>query len=511
MNPTVASDAFFDTLNDSQREAVEEKSPHLLIVAGPGTGKTHTLVHRIARICPDLSAGQQALAITFTNKAAAEMRERLHKLYASTQQKAFIGTFHSFCWQLIRRFSFQCGIHKDYQLVDEMVMEEAAKSLWPQLSKKKRKELLNRISWHKSVEFEKEGFQELADYNAHLKELEYLDYDDVIVTAIKLLEDDPLRQSIQQQYPFIFVDEYQDINPAQHKLLLHLVGPKSSLTAIGDPLQAIYGFRGSSVKYFDSFASDFPGAKTAYLADNYRSPKNILSASSQVMAKGDYAITPLTAQMYAQGHLIVHGCAAERAEAEYVVHTIERLIGGTSLFSHDSLRVESADVGEFGFDDIAILYRLNAQVPALLEAFERSGLPYHIASKQIEDDVCPSRGGDVTIEAAKVSLMTLHAAKGLEFPVVFIVGCEENILPLSLEGMSSDIEEERRLFYVGMTRAKKRLYLTHTKKRTLFGKRMNNPLSRFVEDIEAKLKQYEQAERKFKKKEERQISLFKDY
>jgi len=157
------------------------------------------------------------------------------------------------------------------------------------------------------------------------------------------------------------------------------------------------------------------------------------------------------------------------------------------------------------------LYRMNSIGQALKGAFERSGIPYQFSMPKFPDsldDICPNRGYDVNIEAEKVSLMTLHAAKGLEFSAVFIIGCEENILPLSLGEMTSDIEEERRLFYVGMTRAKTRLYLTHAKRRFLYGRAMNNLTSRFVLDIEEKLKQYEQTQKRFKKKKERQMSLF---
>jgi len=246
------------------------------------------------------------------------------------------------------------------------------------------------------------------------------------------------------------------------------VGSDTQITAIGDPNQAIYGFRGSDVGFFESFKDDFSGAKILSLSDNYRSSQNLLSASSQVMASARAAHVPqLVAKIYSRGKLIIKECPTDRAEAEYVVHNIEKMIGGTSMFSQDSGRVDTDEEAEVSFSDIAVLYRLKSQAYLLEEAFDRSGIPYHISgttSKKNEDEICPTRGEDVTFEGEKVSLMTIHSAKGLEFSVVFIVGCEESILPLDLEGLTSEVDEERRLFYVGMTRAKTGLFLTKAKK-----------------------------------------------
>ena len=234
------------------------------------------------------------------------------------------------------------------------------------------------------------------------------------------------------------------------------------LTAIGDANQSIYGFRGSRVELFHRFQEDFPPAQILTLQENYRSAPSLLAASGQVMGG-----VQLLAKLSTQGKLVIHQAATDRAEADYVAHQIEKLIGGldmnTSRRACDSL------------GDIVILYRLNAQRHVLGQALEHLGIPYQIAQKPqkaevySDEDALGQNEEELEYNVEKVSLMTLHAAKGLEFPVVFIIGCEDNLLPLDLIGMKGDPQEERRLFYVGMTRAKEHLYLTHAKRRQLFG------------------------------------------
>ena len=195
------------------------------------------------------------------------------------------------------------------------------------------------------------------------------------------------------------------------------------------------------------------------------------------------------------------------------MHQIERLVGGTSMFSQDSGRVESGETAELTFGDVAVLYRLNSQRVALEEALHRTGIPYHLNAEKLsdrpEDLINSFRYAEEDDKIDKVSLMTIHAAKGLEFPVVFIVGCEESIIPLNLEGLVSDIEEERRLFYVGMTRAKERLFLLYTQKRMLYGQARSHRPSRFLSDIEDALKSIDRpAARKKKRKDQDQMRLF---
>jgi len=271
------------------------------------------------------------------------------------------------------------------------------------------------------------------------------------------------------------------------------------------------------VKYFAAFPQDFWGAKVLQLEENYRSARNILAASAQVMAEGSHGFVPaLVARIYEEGRLTIQESASDKAEAEYVVHQIEKMVGGTSMFSRDSGRVEHSADGVLGFGDVAVLYRLNSQRRALVEAFSRSGMPFFVAGQikdeedeEIADDLYFSRDRETPVAADKVMLMTIHAAKGLEFSAVFITGCEQNILPLDMEGMSADSNEERRLFYVGMTRAKQWLFLTRAQKRVLYGKVRQNAASPFLLDIEEELKEHDRASGKpRKKKNNQQMELF---
>jgi len=379
-----------------------------------------------------------------------------------------------------------------------------------------------------------------------------------------------------------------------------LGGGGANLCVIGDPDQAIYGFRGADRRYFLRFEQDYPGARTFYLSRNYRSSQAILDAAMQVIGRNpDRKSVELLAQFADEVKLDVYRAPTDKAEAEYVVHQIEQLVGGTSYFSLDSARVTGeTPAAARSFADFAVLYRLSAQSRLLIEAFDRSGIPYqtvgqaplssHKAVREVLAHlwrlynprapllVAQSRGlrhdvssdgmavarlieqiaaqiaeerrkpysdadaerlrqlarravpfgdrlGDfleaISLEsetdaydprADRVALMTLHAAKGLEFPVVFIVGCEEGLLPYQRKGEATDIEEERRLFYVGLTRARHKVVLTHAARRVLFGQFMENPPSRFVGDIAAALKEVQ--ERKYRppqrKPESGQMSLF---
>jgi DNA helicase-2/ATP-dependent DNA helicase PcrA len=385
------------------------------------------------------------------------------------------------------------------------------------------------------------------------------------------------------------VDEFQDVNLAQYRLLQLLTGPDSNICLIGDPDQAIYGFRGATPEFFHQFSRDFPPVETLNLSRNYRSTQLILDASEQVIEKSPVSErVKIWSDFVDKTKLSVYRADSDRAEAEYTVHEIEKLVGGTSYFSIDSERVNDDDnLSGLTFADFAVLYRLGAQSQPLIEAFQRSGIPYQtigqtplveykevrtvlaclwflynpklsfhleqLATKKqvqsitsflaaIEDSTTTSvsvlidqihqvlteqsilvideksserlqqlsrraapfenRLGDflesMALEketdlydprADRVTLMTLHAAKGLEFPVVFIVGCEETLLPYQRGDEEPDIEEERRLFYVGMTRAQQRLVLTHAVSRYLFGQQMNNLPSRFLDDIEQALKE----------------------
>ena len=661
-------------LNEDQMKAVTHREGHLLIVAGPGTGKTHTLTHRMAYLARHETTPGRMLAVTFTNKAAGELKARLAALLdgqdgtTATDGKAgaaaMVGTFHGICLALMRQWSRHASIPFSLSVATPDDQERLARAQWPLDNAVQLRRRLEEVARWKASGRSGEIPDAVSAYTRLLRRHGLLDFDDVILETTKLLRsDERFRQNVHERFHYVFVDEYQDINPAQHDLLKILVEGGARMTAIGDPNQAIYGFRGADTRYFHSFEEDFPGAEVRYLGENYRSAPTLLDASSQVMrASGASTAPPPVAALYVQGHLVIRETRSDRAEAEYVVHQIERMVGGTSHFSQDSGRLEhGADPGEErSFGDIAVLYRVNSQNTALVEAFERSGIPYHVAGDtslinrpgvqeivtllQLGDGRTVTTGsalrclsstidglGDRTVELIEerwkkrnqitidhvrelmdhprllmkrsrngvdallsdlktinsdlekrtaahilenlarssiwdklkwrypraddslrelaryarieaelpvmldklllsqeydafgeasehVNLMTLHAAKGLEFPVVFVVGCEDGLVPLQHGGEVSDADEERRLFYVAMTRAKERLYLVRSGKRMLFGEVRTTRPSPFLTDIEEQLKQYDRPDgprksdrgrrKKAKSKPTNQLSLF---
>ena len=621
-------------LNEAQRQAVAYTGGHLLIVAGPGTGKTHTLTHRMAYLANFVTSPEKILAVTFTNKAAAEMKTRLTHLSGNITPQIMVATFHGACLLLLRTWSTNIGIPVSCTLAAPDELSRLARTLWPEDTNTQRRTRLELISSWKAIGLTDEMPDSVAEFTQFLRKQGLLDFDEVILETLRLLRTNTrFRAELCDRFRYLFVDEYQDINPAQQALLHELVTNGAVITAIGDPNQAIYGFRGAKPGGFDTFAVDFPGARTLYLGENYRSGKAILAASSQIIgAATNTPAPPLVGMRSHSGRLTLHAAATDRAEAEYVVHQIERLVGGVSLFSRDSGRVDD-DGEERSFGDIAVLYRLNRQRHALAEAFDRSGIPYQVTgdtalidqpaiseittllrlclgtpvaatavlrllsvvvdgvgsrtigeiegrwepqptvgvsdlvllveqSKMLSTrargslqnlllDVkalaayltdgevvgwlthlkntacwaalitrysnaadnldklirCARLETDVTAfldtlllsrkhdtygnDVERVLLMTLHAAKGLEFSVVFITGCELELLPLQYPEFTADVEEERRLFYVGVTRAKEHLYLVSASRRTLFGNTYQTYPSPFLADIEEQLKQYD--------------------
>ena len=331
-----------------------------------------------------------------------------------------------------------------------------------------------------------------------------------------------------------------------------LVPPDGNICAIGDPDQAIYGFRGADVRFFSEFRRDFPGTEVVRLARNYRSDRNIVTLSFQVIARSGSAVRSVPVVEDPPDLVTVHEAPTEKAEAEFIVRTLERTLGGHSFFSIDSGRSADAEGQHLSFSDFAVLYRTEAQVPALVEALRRSGMPFqHRSHRPLLDHPgvaaladalrgMPGSCGSVRerLEAAsldvpsrdtemreacellrpvagtygddlerflselaldtqvdtwdpradRIALLTLHAAKGLEFPVVFIAGCEDGLLPLTWgRPEPAVLDEERRLFYVGVTRARRKLHLCRAKKRLRRGKVRELPPSRFLADVEERL------------------------
>ncbi len=643
----------FADLNPEQRAAVLCTDAPLIIVAGPGTGKTRTLTARIAYLVLEKGAApENILAITFTNKAAAEMRERLEGLLGvEVAGRITIQTFHAFGAMLVRQHADRLDLSPQFVILGDEERAALLRQACPELKGAEVEAALADIAAAKNQVFRTRMGADNADdadsapdeparpvtavrdrYDAALRAADAVDFDDLILLPIRLLEEHPdVRAALQARYRWISVDEYQDVNAAQYRLLQLLTatpapqpplsqgggdaslpspgrrggqGGEVNLCVIGDPDQAIYGFRGADRRYFLRFEEDYPGARVFHLSRNYRSSQAILDAAMQVIARNsDRRSAALLAQFSDEVRLDVYTAPTDRAEAEYVVHQIEQMIGGTSYFSLDSRRADGqTPAAARSFADFAVLYRLSAQSRLLIEAFDRSGIPYqtvgqapltsqkavrealahlwrlynprapqpvtqssglqtaqprgwHYAGQpvarlleQIIQQIEDQRGkphdeaeakqleqlvlravpfGDrladfleaITLQsetdaydprADRVALMTLHAAKGLEFPVVFIVGCEEGLLPYSRPGQPADVEEERRLFYVGLTRARHKLVLTHARKRVLFGQFMENTVSRFVDDIEAALKEVREMKSRpaGRREESTQLSLF---
>jgi DNA helicase-2/ATP-dependent DNA helicase PcrA len=627
------SSALLAALDPDQRRAAACTDGPLLIIAGPGTGKTRTLTHRIAHLVSDRGVPPEAcLAITFTNRAAEEMRERLDALLPDLGGRVAVQTFHGFALRILRENRQRAGLHRGSRVATDA---ERIALLADALSctERKARGVLARIAGASADPIDPELVQARDAYRAALEHASLLDFDELLVRAVALLGDDDLRSAYRARFLHVSIDEYQDIDELQYRLVTLLAaqhdprGPESpasavpvpdcparSLCAIGDPDQAIYGFRGADVRFFLRFREDFAGAREVQLTRNYRSTAIIVDGALQAIAPSTLvadrvlrAVDPAsTTSREAAPPIFIVAAASELAEAETVVHTIETLVGGTSFFSLDSGRVGHAAETDLSFADFAVLYRTAAQAGPLCEALARSGIPFQVRSharladdpvvlalvermraclseipaapavpepqisplmralqqaaaalaasqasprepdgaEEAKIDVMP--GGpqlealvdmleplatrcsdldqfltelamDSEIDlwdprADRVSLLTLHAAKGLEFRVVFLVGCEDGILPMrwstaARDETSADLTlsdgatvpagaptsrtgadgEERRLFFVGMTRARDQLYLLHARKRRWRGKPCELPLSPFVRIIEERL------------------------
>ncbi|MBW1887232.1 MAG: UvrD-helicase domain-containing protein, partial [Deltaproteobacteria bacterium] len=385
------SDPILDPLNPEQREATLYAGGHLLVVAGPGTGKTMTLAHRIAYLIhSEQAALTQILALTFTNKAAREMRERIVALLPNRiKGEIRVATFHGFCLDVLRNDGERLNLPTDFTVCSEMDASALAQQVISESGEGKRvaSRFLKRLPHLKmSTVMEKDNDPShhdllplLQHYQQRLRNLGMVDLDDLEVETLRLFKHHPdICREYGESFPKIFVDEYQDTNPIQVELLKSLVYPIDSpcaidICAIGDPDQAIYGFRGADVGSFYRFLDDFSGAQEIVLSRNYRSTQMILKGSSTILGKkkaleGDAG----------QGDLIsIAPCRTQSEEAEMIVEQIEKMMGGTSYFSIDSGRVSSHEEGEnISFGDIAVLFRLNAQGDAFEEAFERAGIPF---------------------------------------------------------------------------------------------------------------------------------------
>ncbi len=596
-------DDFLNELNAVQRQAVIHGDGPLLVLAGAGSGKTRVLVYRVAYLVLQRKISpSEILLVTFTNKAAGEMKERVTRLLGEKPASKpgivnhavpWAGTFHSFCALVLRRDGHLNGISRNYIIYDESDRLDAIKQVMERLNVSIKEHKPSTIVWAISAaknellspleygQYARGFFQEIVtkvyiEYQKLLREYDALDFDDLIFETIKLWQKDSgALERYRTQYKYLLVDEYQDTNRAQYQLTKMLASKWRNLTVVGDASQAIYGWRGANYRNLLNLSSDYPDLKTINLEQNYRSTQVILDAATSVISRNNsHPILKLWTEKSGGERIMIYEARSETDEANFVI---------------EKIKSSGRD-----FSDFAVLYRTNAQSRVLEEAMLHAGVPYILVGgmrfydrKEIKDVLAylriitnpkdnvafkraekigktrmnnfleyinresiakqelstleildriveitkyldmfdpqdvedlgrlenikelrsvatefprlneflenvaltekESRKG-VSINKGAVTLMTLHSAKGLEFPVVFLVGLEEGLFPHSRALLDkNELEEERRLCYVGITRAREQLYLTHAYRRLYFGQRTEGVVSRFIAEIPEKL------------------------
>ncbi|MDR2017417.1 MAG: UvrD-helicase domain-containing protein [Syntrophobacterales bacterium] len=558
-------------LNEEQRQAAITISGPVLVSAGPGTGKTLTIVRRIAYLVDHGVRPEEIIAVTFTNRAAREMRERVDEFMGSRASGMFIGTFHLLGLRIIKE-----NLKNGMAVCDRRRQIDILEPLSG--GRRRAEQMAEAISRIKSLMEEPQDMEVsklCKAYDDELRRQSLYDFDDLIRIPLAILDDEAVAAQYKKVFRYVMVDEYQDINQAQHRLTRRLTDGDSNICAVGDPDQAIYAFRGADMKNFLNFETDFPGASMITLTRNYRSSKTILDAASGVIRHNRERPAKNIEAIRARGmEITVISAPDERREAEIIVKEIESRMGGTS---HYDLMKRTDDFdcsdGSCGFLDFAVIFRTNSQVKVLEEAFFESGMPYRVVRgeasagiKQVaealkeradeslsvldihdfvialceekdvtEDDlaflcqityaygslpaseaidavlnelVLLSTGDGYDSRAQAITLMTMHAAKGLEFKVVFIAGVEDGLIPFGIVAEKTEIEEERRLFYVGMTRAKDELLLTRARSRFLRGRRNVSRPSPFLLEIPKEFIKERVVEDKRLAQKQRQMKLF---
>ena len=630
------------TLNKEQRQAVDTLDGPLLILAGAGSGKTRALTYRIANLVDHGVSPWNILALTFTNKAAREMRERTEALLGGSVKDMWVATFHSCCTRILRSDIDKLGRDRNFVIYDDDDQTSLIAAIMKRLgvndkdiTKRQIKEHINEAK-NKSTEPEKflmdnpyldeSVLKVFREYQRSLKEYNALDFDDLLGKTLELFQSCPeVLQKYRSKFRYILVDEYQDTNVMQYHIVELLAREHGNICVVGDDDQSIYGWRGADIRNILDFEKDFPGAKVIRLEQNYRSTSNILDAANAVIENNQGRKSKKLWTDNGRGDRIETFTAdSERDEAHFVCRKImegvrngmnygdfavlyrmnaqsripettmvnygipNKVYGGQRFYE----RKEIKDIMAYlrliynPFDDIALKRIINvpkrsigdASIAELARVAEQEGKSMLVAAltsenidpramkkikpfadtmgefialsrtmplseftwgmisaleyetylkaedkrgevesrmdnlreligniKEIEKDL--SEGEDALraflenvslvsdIDAMNdgngaVALMTLHSAKGLEFPVVFMIGMEENIFPTSRarNDMSNHaMEEERRLCYVGMTRAKQKLYLINARQRNIFGNESYNRKSRFIEEIPAEL------------------------
>jgi DNA helicase II / ATP-dependent DNA helicase PcrA len=585
-----SADGILSMLDADQRQGAEAVEGPAIVIAGPGSGKTRMLTHRLAYLIVDCGVpAASCLAVTFTRRATEELQQRLRGLLPPGAGSCAVHSFHSLGLAILRTHGAALGLAPDFRVAGDL---ERAAALGAALSvsQSKAARLLRAVSVLKRTGAAADGEvgTALAAYRGLGKEQNWIDFDDLVGLSVVLLETHAEVAALwRRRFRHICVDEFQDADEPQYRLLRLLAASDGNICVIGDPNQAIYGFRGADAACFDRFKQDFLNVRTVRLGHNYRSTGTIVTAASQLIGSGTRS--DVTRPM--QEPITLHSAPSERAEAEFVAAAIEGLLGG-----HDMLAAGRPQGGgrqpdgPLGFSDFAVLYRTDGQSAALREAFDQAGIPFKKSSpapiaaqssvqamlraldlqgSDLRGAGLPARiaaaaeqargiaaGTDATAlaeakrwltalaaaddvaalreqvalsteadfwdaRADRVSLLTMHAAKGLEFSVVFVVGLEDGLMPFSWNAMSPEgrLEEdgrdnggaepeERRLLYVAMTRAKDRLFLSRAAQRSWRGRPVTLLPSRYLGDIAPELMVQQRSPAPKLRAEAQQYSLF---
>lgn len=640
--------AVYDTLNKPQKEAVFHTEGPLLILAGAGSGKTRVLTHRIAYLIEEKGVNPwNILAITFTNKAAEEMRQRVDSLVGIGAESIWVSTFHSMCVRILRRYIDRLGYDNRFTIYDtddqKTLMKEVCRKTDIDTKRFKERMLLSVISSAKNEMILPEEFELNAggdfvqlkiakvykEYEAQMRANNALDFDDLLVKTVQLLETQPdVRENYQERFRYIMVDEYQDTNTVQFRLVSLLAGKYRNLCVVGDDDQSIYKFRGANIRNILDFEKEFSDAKVIKLEQNYRSVGNVLEVANSVIRnnkgrkektlwtdneKGEKIRLRQFDTAYDEAQFIAEDIKDETAQgANYSDHAVlyrtnaqsrlleekfvamnipYKIVGGINFYSRREIKdvlsyLKTIDNGK---DDLAVRRIINVPkrgiglttinriqesaaargigfydalsapdlIPgigrsaskldsfaALIEYFkgrsEESGVtdllteviektgytesleaddPEELEARvqnidelvskaAVYEESCSDRGERPTLsgfleEVALVAdidsvaedrdyviLMTLHSAKGLEFPHVYLAGMEDGLFPsyMSISGDDpEELEEERRLCYVGVTRAEEKLTLTCARMRLVRGERQYNSMSRFIKEMPSAL------------------------
>ena len=626
------------TLNDKQLEAVTTTEGAVLVLAGAGSGKTRVLTIRVAYLLDSGLAGpDNILAMTFTNKAAREMVERIEVLINEGEntnivgKPTWVGTFHSICVRILKQYGGYVGLDRNFTIMDSSEQLQLVKDSMNEVNisikefkpnaiksfiSSAKNELIDPTSYE---QFSQGYFQNAVskvyyEYQKQLKDINAVDFDDLIMLTIKLFTENPdILKVFQLQFKYVLVDEYQDTNHAQYKLIKMFANEHKNICCVGDDDQSIYAFRGATIKNILNFEKDYSNTATIKLEQNYRSTKTILESAYCVISKNKGRKDKKLWTDNLEGEkLVVYKALDEKDEGEWITDKI-------NVFSKTQ---------KTSLDDFAILYRTNAQSRALEESFLQAGIPYKIIGglkfydrKEVKDILAylkflynpkdlknleriinvPKRGigkkaldelfaqakefdlkpGELILslehnvyntkiagfqyvarrlkenitkinivdlinkvieetsylkmlddgtsenqnrienlkelvsvatkfineqnglelfldevsliesldnakdQDERVTLMTIHSSKGLEFKYVFIAGAEESLFPHTASAMNEkELEEERRLAYVAITRAREHLFISHAKSRLYFGQTQRNPISRFINDID---------------------------